>query len=63
MGYSPWVRKELDVTERLTFTFTRELLVAACGIQFPDQRLNPGRLHWELRVSATGPPRKSLLVV
>ena len=34
-------------------------LVAPCGIQFPDQGLNPGPLHWERRVLATGPPRKS----
>jgi len=32
----PWV---------LVLTF--ELLVAACGIQFLDQGLNPGCLHWE----------------
>ena len=37
-----------------------ELLVAAYGIQFPDQRLNPGPLHWDYRVPATGPPGKSL---
>ena len=33
-----------------------ELLAVACGIQFPDQGLNPGPLHWEVRVLATGPP-------
>ena len=32
------------------------LLVAACGILFPDQGLNPGTLHWERGVLATGPP-------
>ena len=26
----------------------------------PDQGLNPGLLHWELGVSAAGPPEKSL---
>ena len=31
-----------------------ELLAGACGIQFPDQGSNPG-------ISATEPPRKSLL--
>ena len=36
------------------------LLVAACGIQVSDQGLNPGPLHGEQRVSATGPPGKSL---
>ena len=33
-----------------------ELLVAARGIQFSDQGLNSGPLHWELAVSVTGPP-------
>ena len=36
-----------------------ELLVAACGILFPDQGSNPGPLHWERGVLATGPPGKS----
>ena len=26
----------------------------ACGIYFPDQQLNPGTLHRELRILATG---------
>ena len=30
--------------------------VAACGIQFSDQRLNLGPLHGEHRVLAAGPP-------
>ena len=37
-----------------------ELLVTACGIWFPDQGANPGPLHWELRVLATGPLEKPL---
>ena len=37
-----------------------ELLVAVCGIWFPGQGSNPGPLHWECRVLATGPPGKSL---
>ena len=37
----------------------QDLLVAACGIQFSDQGLNPGALHWEHRVLATGLPGKS----
>ena len=37
-----------------------ELLVVACGIYFPNQRLNPGPLHWEQRVLATGPPTQPL---
>ena len=36
-----------------------ELLVAACGIVFPDQELNPGFLNWERGVSATGLSGKS----
>ena len=36
------------------------LLVAVCGIQFPDQGSNLGILHWEHRVLATRPPGKSL---
>ena len=36
-----------------------ELLTVVCGIQFPDQGLNPGPLHWENRFLATGPPRMS----
>ena len=35
-------------------------LFAACGIQYPDQGLNLGFLHWELRTLTTGPPGKSL---
>ena len=33
-----------------------ELLVAACGILFPDQGWNPVPLHWEHGVSAAGLP-------
>ena len=32
-----------------------ELLVATCGIYFPDQESNPGFVHWECWVLATGP--------
>ena len=49
---------ESDMTERLNLTGC-EVLVAACGIQFPDQGWNPGPLHWEHGVLATGPPEKS----
>ena len=31
-------------------------LVAACGIEFPDQGLNLGFLHWRHGVLAPGPP-------
>ena len=41
-----------------------KLLVAACGIQFPDTRFDLGPLHWKLGVLATGPlgypPTKAL---
>ena len=37
-----------------------QLLVAACGIQFPNQMLKRGPLHQECGVLATGPPGKSL---
>ena len=33
--------------------------VMACGILSLDQGLNPGPLHWEHEVLATGPPGKS----
>ena len=36
-------------------------LIAACGIYFPDQGLNPGLLNWELGVLATGLPGESLV--
>ena len=36
-----------------------EIILAACGIQFLDQRLNPGPLPWEHGTSTTGPPGKS----
>ena len=38
-----------------------QVLVVAYGSQFPDQGSNPGPLHWEHGVSATGPPGKSLM--
>ena len=38
---------------------TWDLFVVACRIQFLDQGSNLWPLHWEHRVLATGPPRKS----
>ena len=35
------------------------LLATACGIQFPEQGLNPGPLHWECGVLVTGRAGKS----
>ena len=37
-----------------------ELLLLACGIQFPNQRSNLSPLHWQCRVPDTRPPGKSL---
>ena len=39
-----------------------DLLVAACGIWFPDQGSNLGPLRWEHGVKGTGPPGKSCTV-
>ena len=41
------------------FIWLLQVIVAACGIQFPDQGSNPGPSHWELGVLATRPPWKS----
>ena len=38
---------------------TATTLVAAYGVQFPDQGWNPGPLHLEHGVLDTGPPGKS----
>ena len=40
-----------------------ELLAEACGIQFPDQGLNLGPLHWKHGLLATELPGKSLSYV
>ena len=45
------------------FIWLCQVLVAACGILFPDQGLNLGPLHWEHGVLATGPPRKPTFIV
>ena len=37
-----------------------QLLVVACGIQFPNQGSNLGPLYWEWRVLPTGLPGKPL---
>ena len=39
------------------------IFVVACGIEFPDQGLNPGPLHGEQRVLATGLPGKFLHIL
>jgi len=42
------------------FICLNQVLVVSCGVQFPDQGLNPGPLHEECGILATGPPGKSL---
>ena len=44
----------------ILFNYLAVLGLAACGIQFPEQGMNPGPMHWECGVLATGPPGKSL---
>lgn len=43
----------------LIFIWLQQVLVAACGIYFPEQQLNPGCLHWECGVLAIWPLGKS----
>ena len=45
----------------LIFIWLHQVLVIACGIYLPDQGSNPGSLHWECGVLATGPLGKSLI--
>ena len=52
-----WLHQVL-VTACRIFSWGIQLLSAECGIQFPDQGSNPGPLHWEHKVLATGPPRE-----
>ena len=37
----------------MIFVATFQLLVVVCGVQFPDQGLNPGLLYWEQGVLTT----------
>ena len=59
-----WVSRKSSLPSKLIF-FLIFIYVAssspACGIYFFDQGSNPGPLHWEPRVLATRPPRKSLI--
>ena len=55
-----WLCRVLIVACRIFLVVGCDLLVAACGTWFPDQGSNPGPLHWECGVLATGPPRKAL---
>ena len=47
--------EESDTTKRLS---PCKLLAVACEIQFSDQELNQGPLHWERNILATGLPGK-----
>ena len=42
------------------FIWLHQVLVAACGVYFPDKGSNSGPLYWEHWVLATGPSGKSL---
>ena len=52
--------KSVCLFKRYLFIWLHQVFLAAYGIQFPDQALNLGLLHWEHRVLATGPSGKSL---
>ena len=54
----PWDRERSYNSSSVDFC-----VCVACGIEFPDQGLNLGPLHWELRVLTTGPPGKSLQLI
>ena len=41
------------------FAMACKLLTVACEIDFANQGLNPGPLHWEHGVLVAGPPGKS----
>ena len=59
MAYYTFKKKKIYIYLNLLMSCwilveARELLVAACGILFPDQGWNPVLLHWEHGVLATG---------
>ena len=77
-GCSPQGLKELNTTEATWHTCLHtgsqmqcvrssvvalKFLVEPYGIQFPDQGLNLGPLHWENRILATGAPGKSCHII
>ena len=41
------------------FVWLGGVLVAACGLQFPNQGSNPSPLHWQCGILNNGPPWKS----
>ena len=49
-----------NILKKYLFIWLRWVLVSACEIQLHDQGLNPGFLHWEHGVLATGSPGKCL---
>ena len=56
-----FLKKDLFIWVCWVLAAAGELLNVACGIQFPDQRSNPGPPYREHRVLATGPPGKSIV--
>ena len=53
------VRQNFETPYLCLFIWLQQILVAVCGIYFPEQGLNPGPLYWELRVLAPGPSETS----
>ena len=60
VGGELWKNQTRPTSTWVLVVACKIFLVVACGIHFPDQRSNPGPLHWEPRVLANGPPGKSL---
>ena len=52
----------LGCVESLMLHVGSLIILVAREISFPDQGSNPGLLHWELGVLATGPPGMSLFL-
>ena len=59
-GKTNTIMKSLKIKKKKKESIITFFLVVACRISFPDQGLNSGTLHWELRVLVTGPPGKPL---
>ena len=53
LSYLPVLGLQLRHTGSLVVA--REILAVARGIRFPDQRSNPGPLHWDYGILTTGP--------
>ena len=55
-----WLCQVLLAAPRIFSCNMKTLRIIACGIHIPDQGSNPGPLHWEHGVLATGPLGQSL---